>query len=439
MIIAAPPAAVPVAVVFFRPVRGSSSPRLRPVFLLVVRASAHTMKKKRMKNGNKGSRYSRREFLRALSLGAGAATFFPAASFGQRNRAEGKYYQTWRRMISLPDEEKLGVALVGLGRYSAGQLAPALQETKLCRLAGIVTGTPSKEKEWADRYGIPKGSIYDYDTFDRIVDNPGIDIVYVVLPNSMHADYTIRAARAGKHVICEKPMATSVADAQAMVDACREHDRKLSIGYRLHFDPHHEEVMRLGRERVLGAVRRMTGDFAFNIGTNPDVWRLDQELAGGGPLMDIGLYVIQASLYTVPELPIAVTARQETRNQELFAEVEESIEWQLEFPGGLVADGASSYSRGANFHRAEAADGRFEVDPAFGYGGIRGKISESPMDFPQVNQQCLQMDAFADHILNGAENRVPGEMGLRDVKILYAVYEAAESGERVELNLSQHA
>lgn len=389
-------------------------------------------------SGSNGEHYSRRDFLRRLSLGAGAAALFPTASFTKEPSGEDrKYYQTWRRMTALPEAKRLGIALVGLGSYSAGQLAPALQETKLCKLSGIVTGTPSKEAEWADRYGIPAANIYNYDTFDRIADNPDIDIVYVVLPNSMHADFTIRAAKAGKHVICEKPMATSVADAEAMVAACRENDRKLSIGYRLHFDPRHEEVMRLGRERVLGPVRQMNGDFAFTIGNTPDVWRLKQDLAGGGPLMDIGLYVVQASLYTVAELPIAVTARKETRNEKLFSEVEESIEWQLEFPGGLVANGASSYSRSANRHRAETSNGWFEVQPAFGYAGIRGKTSEGPIEFPQVNQQCLQMDAFANHLLNEGENRVPGEMGLRDVKILYAIYEAADSGRRVDLDLTR--
>ena len=151
--------------------------------------------------------------------------------------------------------------------------------------------------------------------------------------------------------------------------------------------------------------------------------------------MDIGIYVVQAALYTVGELPVAVTARKETINEELFSEVEESIEWDLEFPGGLVAHGATSYSRGGNSHRAEATDGWFELQPAYGYSGVRGRTSSADMDFPQVNQQALQMDAFADHILHGTENRVPGEMGLRDTKILYAIYEAAETGEKVALEL----
>ena len=380
--------------------------------------------------------YSRREFLRRLSLGAGASALFPLVSCGPNIVGEArKYYRTWEARKSLPDEEKLGVALVGLGSYATNQLGPALQHTKFCRLTGIVTGTPEKKEQWYRRYGIPGEHAYGYDTYDEIANDPAIDIIYIVLPNSMHAEYTIRAAQAGKHVICEKPMATSVADAEAMVAACRENDRNLSMGYRLHFEPHHEQVMRLGGDAVFGPVGEMWGNFAFPIGSNPDIWRLNKELAGGGPLMDIGIYVVQAALYTVGELPVAVTAREETENRELFSEVEESIDWQLEFPGGLMANGATSYSRRANKHRAEAARGWFELEPAYGYSGVSGRTSEGEMDFPRVRQQTLQMDAFADHILHGAENRVPGEMGLRDTKILYAIYEAAESGEKVALDL----
>lgn len=389
-----------------------------------------------MTNQPHGDRLTRRDFLRTFSLGAGAAALFPAVSFASESSApEAKFYQTWAHLTELPEEEKLGIALVGLGNYATHQLAPALQETKLCKLSAIVTGTPPKEKEWAERYSLPASHIYNYETFDEIAGNPAVDIVYVVLPNSMHAEYTIRAAEAGKHVICEKPMATSVADAQAMVDSCRSNDRKLSIGYRLHFDPHHEEVMRLGRDRVLGPVQQMKGEFSFDIGNDPNVWRLDKKLAGGGPLMDIGLYAIQASLYTVPELPVAVTAQTVSGEDDLFAEVEKSISWQLEFPHGLRAEGASSYKGRANFHRATTARGWFEVDPAYSYNNLRGATSDGKISFPRVNQQCLQMDAFANHLLNGTGNRVPGEMGLRDVKILYAIYEAAASGERVNLKL----
>ncbi|MEX0647309.1 MAG: Gfo/Idh/MocA family oxidoreductase [Balneolaceae bacterium] len=379
---------------------------------------------------------SRREFLQRVSMGAGAMMLYPLGSFGsQMLLQERKYYQVWQDLEELPDEEKLGIALVGLGNYASGQLAPALQETKLCRLAGIVTGTPAKEEQWAEQYGIEEGNIYNYENFDEIAGNDDIDIIYVVLPNSMHAEYTIRAAEAGKHVISEKPMATSAADCEAMIEACRDNNRRLSIGYRLHFEPHNEEMMRLGQEEYFGGIQKTDGVHSFDIGNDPDVWRLDAELSGGGPLMDIGIYVIQAAIYTIGEPPVAVTARQETTNQELFSEVEETIEWEMEFPGEMVAHGTSSYSERGNHHRVQADEGWFELEPAYSYTNIQGETQEGPMDFPQVNQQTLQMDAFADHILNGSENRVPGEMGLRDVKILYAIYEAAETGQRVELDL----
>lgn len=335
-------------------------------------------------------------------------------------------------MKALPEAEKLGIALVGLGNYATNQLAPALQETKFCRLTGVVTGTPEKEDIWAEKYNIPQSNIYNYKSYDQIADNEDIDIIYVVLPNSMHAEYTIRAAEAGKHVISEKPMATSVNDAEAMVQACKDAGKKLSVGYRLHFEPHHQRVMQLGQEEIFGPIKEIDGGFAFSIDGPPDRWRLDKELAGGGPLMDVGLYAIQASLYTMGERPVSVTAKTlEKTKPELFDEVEETIEWMFEFPDGTKAHGKSSYNEYYNYQHAKTADGLFEVEPAYGYGGIKGRTHKGPMDLPNVAQQTLQMDAFADCILDDRESRVPGEMGLRDVKLLMGIYESAETGSKV--------
>src|SRR5690606_23331209 len=121
-----------------------------------------------------------------------------------------------------------------------------------CYLAGIVTGTPAKEKQWASRYNIPEKNIYNYENFDSIALNPDIDIVYVVLPIFMHKEFTIRAAQAGKHVICEKPMAMNVRECEEMIAACTKANRLLSIGYRLHFEPYNMEMMRLGQQKVFG-------------------------------------------------------------------------------------------------------------------------------------------------------------------------------------------
>jgi predicted dehydrogenase len=242
----------------------------------------------------------------------------------------------------------------------------------------------------------------------------------------------IRAAKAGKHVICEKPMATSVADCQRMIDACRAANRTLSIGYRLHFDPYHLEVARLGREKVFGAVKNVGAEFGFVI--RPGVWRLNEKLAGGGPLMDLGIYCVQAACYATGEDPVTVTAKFGPKTDaNRFAEVEESIDWTLGFPSGAKSQGSCSYNGMMNHLRVEAASGWSELHSAFSYRGISGRTSAQKLSYPTVNQQALQMDGIAQSILAGRPSIVPGEMGLRDVRILMAIYEAARTGRSVSL------
>jgi predicted dehydrogenase len=358
---------------------------------------------------------SRRDFLRTLSLGVGATLLAPSA-------------------FALPPERKLGVALVGLGKYSTGQLAPALQQTKLCRLAGIVTGSPAKAAKWKEQYQLADKDIYNYKTFDHIIDNPDIDIVYVVTPNALHAEFAVRAAQAGKHVMCEKPMATSVADCQRMLAASKKAGKKLSIGYRLHFEPHNQEMMRLGQKQAYGKVNKLLTDNGFKF-NNDTPWRVSKSLAGGGPLMDMGIYCLQGCLYTKGQVPVSVTAKFDPKpDNELFREVEAGVSWQLQFGDGSTADCHTSYAENLSGRlRAEAANGWFELQPAFGYGGLDGKTSQSPnvLDLPNINQQAAQMDDFADCILNNKPTRVPGEMGLRDVQLLLAIYRAAETGQKV--------
>ncbi len=358
-----------------------------------------------------------------------SALSIPALSFvscGQTTSSEKS------ETTETQSKKKLGVALVGLGNYSRGQLAPALQETENCYLAGIVSGTPSKIQTWKEKYNIPDKNIYNYENFDSIKDNPDIDIVYVVLPNSMHAEYTIRAAEAGKHVICEKPMAITVADCDRMIAACNKAGKKLSIGYRLHFEPYNLEMARLGTQKVFGELTKISSGFGFN--AQPGVWRLNKELSGGGPLMDVGIYCIQGMCYVSGEVPIAVTAQEGPKTDLVkFASVEESLTWQFEMPGGLITEGKTSYSEGMNFLRGEAKEGWFELAPAFNYSGQAGSTSEGKMDFPRVNQQALQMDDFAQCINENKPTRVPGEMGRRDVKLLQAIYEAMRTGKRIEI------
>ncbi|MET3980822.1 putative dehydrogenase [Mucilaginibacter sp. UYP25] len=355
---------------------------------------------------------SRRNFIRNSAIGAGTLLLSPALAALAETR----------------DNKRLGVALVGLGGYAGGQLAPALQHTKNCYLAGIVTGTPNKAKEWAAKYNIPSKNIYNYQNFDEIAKNPDIDIIYVVLPVSMHKEYTIRAAKAGKHVICEKPMALNAAECREMIAACKKVGRLLSIGYRLHFEPHTQEVMRLGQKQVFGKVITVDTANGFTYNGDPNAWRLKKVLAGGGGLMDMGIYAIQGARYTLGQEPIAVKATQEKTRPQLFKDVDETVFWELKFPGGQKVTGKSSYNHDWGYLRAQAEKGTFELEPAYGYGGLDGKINGKPMQIPNIIQQAAQMDDFATCVKLKKQSRVPGEEGLKDMKVVDAIYRSLDTG-----------
>ncbi len=335
----------------------------------------------------------------------------------------------------LRDNRKLGVALLGLGRYSSGQLGPALRETKFCYLAGVVTGHPEKGEKWANDFGLNRKNIYSYETFDRIADNKDIDIVYVVTPPALHPEFVIRAAKAGKHVISEKPMATSVADCDRMIAACKAAKVKLAIGYRLHYDLYHKELMRLAREQDFGPFMKMTGDRAFVFGQR--AWRIDKKLGGGGPMMDLGIYIVRgACMAANGAAPIFVTAHEEPKQKpELFNEVEETIRFSMEFRNGARCDAVTSFNHSADTFRAEGAKGWMEFKQhAFTYRGIVAETSRGPLNFAAINQQAAQMDDFAECVLSGRDTSVPGELGRRDMQIITAVYEAARTGKRVKVN-----
>jgi len=327
---------------------------------------------------------------------------------------------------------KLGVALVGLGTYSEEQLGPALKVTEHCHLTGIVTSHSNKAEKWKKEYNLSPGNIYTYDNFDEVRNNNEIDIVYVVLPNSLHADFVRRAAAAGKHIICERPMDVSVEKCEQMIAACEKAGVLLSIGYRLHFEPHNLAVMQLHKTGKYGKIKRIIAEHGQEVPDN--VWRINKELAGGGPLMDMGIYCVQGAIYAAGEDPIAVKAKEGIKiKPEKFIGVEESLFWTMEFASGIIAECKTSYSETQNCLRVECENGWMELQPAFGYSGIKGKCSDGELNYPEINQQAVQMDDFAVCVKENKKSRVPGEMGLRDVKILNAIYQSMHSGERVEL------
>ena len=356
------------------------------------------------------NKHSRRSFIRKSTLAA-AGTGLAVNSLAMPNIFTGK-------------QNKVGIALVGLGYYSTDVLAPALQETETAYLAGIVTGTPSKEETWMKNYGILKKNVYNYENYDEIADNPDIDIIYVVLPNSMHKEYAIRAARAGKHVICEKPMALNADECREMIAACKENGVQLSIGYRMQFEPYTQEIMRLGQEKVFGPVLQISCGAAFRNKRGGDHWKARKSM-GGGAMMDMGVYPLQAARYVTGEEPVKVSARSYVTRPDIFTEVEEVMLFDLEFPSGCIASLATGFHAGYNYLKVFAEDGRFELEPFSGYRGIKGKTSKGVLEFPSVNQQATQMDEVATCILSGKPMRVPGEEGLKDMIVVDKIYECA--------------
>ena len=334
-------------------------------------------------------------------------------------------------------KKKLGIALVGLGGYSTYQLAPALQDTEHCYLAGVVTGTPAKERVWSNNYGIPKTHIYNYRNFDSIIDNEDIDIVYVVLPNSMHAEFSIRAAKAGKHVICEKPMAMNVEECDAIINACKEAGVKLGMGYRLHSEPFTNEVKRFVKEKTFGNVNFITAEAAYRSMGSPNQWRLDKRLSGGGALVNMGVYAIQSLIYGTGENPISVCAQEFSTRPRYFKDTDETITAQFEFASGAVGNMMTSHNVRANRLFASCDRGWYELDPASTYIPLAGRTSNGELNFKQESQQKLQMDDFARHILYGTSNKAPGEMGKRDMMIVEGIYKSiAQGGEKIPLSFS---
>jgi predicted dehydrogenase len=331
----------------------------------------------------------------------------------------------------------LRVAIMGLGSYGT-RVAEAMRACKQAKLTGIISGTPSKIVDWQGKYNIPVSNCYNYENFDRIIDNPEIDAVYVVTPNALHHDQVIRVAKAGKHVICEKPMAINAKEGAEMIAACKQAKVTLLIGYRMHFEPKTLEIIRMRKEGELGKIMFFQGQCGFKIG-NPDQWRLNKQLSGGGSMMDIGIYAINGARYMVGEDPIWVTAQETKTNPEKFKEgVDETIQFQFGFPGGAVASCLSTYNM-SNLDRffLNGEKGFAELQPSTGYGPIKGRTNKGELTQPHVTHQTIQMEEMAGILLAGKQPIVPinGEEGLKDLLIIDAIYKAVKTGKKVKLNL----
>lgn len=363
---------------------------------------------------------SRRGFLQKFALPFAAIPFLSAKCEEQNGDEDGAV---------------LRVAIMGLGGYGT-RVAEAMKDCKKAKLVGVISGTPSKITAWQSKYGIPEKNCYNYKNFDSIKNNPDIDAVYVITPNALHKDEVIRVAKAGKHVICEKPMGLNAKECREMIDACKKANVKLLVGYRMHFEPKTLEVIRMRNAGELGKIMFFQGLSGFRIG-DPTQWRLNKALAGGGAMMDIGIYSVNGARYMVGEEPVWVTAQETKTDTERFKEgVDETIQFQLGFPSGAVASCLSTYNmNGLDKFYLNGSSGFAELQPATGYGPIKGRTNKGELDQPHATHQTVQMEEMSDIILRGKQPLVPvdGEEGYKDLRIMDAIYEAAKTGKKVLL------
>ncbi len=336
-----------------------------------------------------------------------------------------------------PADKKLGWAVVGIGKLSNGQILPAIANCQKSKLTALVTGHPQRNMPIADKFGLKPSSVYTYDNYDAIANDPDIDIVYIVLPNGMHCEYTIRALKAGKHVLCEKPMANTSDECQQMIDAAKASGKKLMIAYRIRREPNNMRAIEICRGGELGKPRLIVADHGFHM-SDPTVWRLNKKLAGGGALLDVGIYGLNATRYLTGEEPISLTAQQvDNPTDPRFKEVEEAIAWTMRFPSGCMASLTTSYNvPSTNRCRVLCEKGNIEMEPATGYHGVKmrvGRVDSPVVNLPDIDQFVAQMDYFSDCMTSNVEPITPGEEGLKDLKIMEAIYESARTGKSVNL------
>ena len=347
----------------------------------------------------------------------------------------------------LPPDQRVGYCVIGLGRIALERMIPGMGESKRSRLAAVMTGDPAKGRAVAAQYGLDPRRVYGYGEWERLRADQQVEAVYVATPNAMHADQVVRAAGAGKHVLCEKPMATNLADAERMVRACAAAGRKLMVAYRVQYEPYNRQVMRMVRESgpgrgPLGKVTLVEMANTQAQGT-PDQWRHRRALAGGGSLPDVGIYCYNTARFLLGEEPVEVRAQlYSTPGDPRFAEVEETVLWQMRFPSGALANCATSYgAHQSRRYRVSGEDGWAELDPAFAYAGLRMRTARAERDaelvaerqVEQKSQFTREVDHFSQCVREDRRPYTPGEEAVQDQRVQDAIYRAAREGRPVEL------
>ena len=386
-----------------------------------------------MKSISNSAGFSRRQILAGA---AGASLALPAGS-ALAQEAIGQPLLGDPALPQVP-EERMRWAIVGLGTFAVGQVIPGFGDARQSRMTAFVSGNAAKAQDLGARYGVSR--FYDYAGYDAIADDPEIDCVYIVLPVGLHAEYTIRALEAGKHVLCEKPMASTGAECEAMIAAARANGRTLGVAYRVHFEPNNLHALQRIEEGALGTMRFVSADHGFNANPQypPHKWRLEKELAGGGSMYDIGIYGLNTSLMMLPsDTPQAVSALFSTPPDDpRFTEVEGGLDWRVRMASGITIQGSSSYcwSPYVSRQRYFGSTASIEMNPATTYYDNRIRFEGSgdpPREYSAGNaitQFAAQVDGFSAAARAGQPHRTPGEMGLRDIRLIEAMYRSADDG-----------
>ncbi|MDO7849063.1 Gfo/Idh/MocA family oxidoreductase [Hymenobacter sp. M29] len=339
-------------------------------------------------------------------------------------------------------ERRVGYALVGLGHLTLNEILPAFGQCKHAKAVALVSGDPEKMRKVAQQYGIKPSSCYSYQTYDQLKDNPEVEVIYIVLPNSMHHEFTLRGAKAGKHILCEKPMANTAKECEEMIAACKKAGKKLMIAYRIQYEPLNRAAMKLVRDKTYGATKLLQMVNCQNQ-AHDQQWRHKKALAGGGALPDIGLYCLNTTRFLLGEEPTEVSAQiYSTPSDARFKEVEENVTFTLRFPSGVISQCTTGYGTfNSKAYTVHAETGSIKMDPAFPYHGLRqervhapnGKqLKETPND-PMKNQFALEMDHMAECVRQNKTPYTPGEEGLQDQRIMEAIYQSARENKPVKL------
>lgn len=342
----------------------------------------------------------------------------------------------------LPPSKRVGFAVVGLGNLSLDQILPAFGKSDSCKVTALVSGDRGKALKIAAQYGIAETNVTDYAGYEKLKDMPGVDVIYIVLPNSMHREFVLRGAKIGKHILCEKPMATSARDCEDMIAACKQANVKLMIAYRQQYEPMNRTLGKAVADGKLGKVRSIVASNSQNAG-DPTQWRLNHKLAGGGCMPDVGIYCLNAARFLTNEEPEEVfAATVQPKDDPRFKEVESRCEVIVKFPSGMTANFTSAYdTHRSNFIRLEGDTAWGEMSPGFGYHGSKlhfmrledGKDVEMTPSIEDKDQFALEMDHMATCVLQNQQPHTPGEEGLQDQRLIEAIYKSAATGRSVKV------